>query len=92
MSVLEKIVHWFSPPQDTCVKGPTAEEADMARQEWREQIHGSRHALQRMQADANLSKRTFSEVHKRADEGIRIAEEAIKILEATKEHNRIKDK
>lgn len=99
MSIIEKIVHWFSPPEDTCVKGPTPEESAGARQEWRDELHHSRHEVQRMQSLARESKRTFDAVSEdaykvtdAAREGARVAkkvaENALKALEKRRNENR----
>jgi uncharacterized protein YoxC len=66
VSIIEKIVHWFSPPEDTCAKGPTLEESVEARQEWRNEIHGNRQEVQKMQALARQTQRVFTEVNKSA--------------------------
>jgi hypothetical protein len=99
VSIVEKIIHWFSPPEDTCAKGPTPKESEASRRVWREAIHGNRNEVQRMQALARESKQIFTTVHDDAHkvtdvalEGIRTAEEAIRILEASKRKNEDKNK
>jgi hypothetical protein len=99
VSIIEKIVHWFSPPEDTCVKGPTPEESAASRQEWRNEIHGNREEVQHMQALAWQSKRVFNTVNEDArkvtdiaEEGARVAkkvaENALKALEQRRNENR----
>jgi hypothetical protein len=99
VSIVEKIVHWFSPPEDTCAKGPTPEETAKSRQEWREAIHGNRHEVQKMQALARQTTKVFTTVNEDAhkvtdvaEEGARVAkkvaENALKALEQRRNENR----
>jgi hypothetical protein len=88
VSLVEKIVHWFSPPEDTCAKGPSPAESATERQKWREEIHGNREEVQHMQALAYQTRKVFESVNKEARrvgdvarEGARVAEEAIRLLE-----------
>jgi transketolase len=97
VSIIEKIVHWFSPPKDTCAKGPTPEETAASRQEWRNEIHSSRQEVQRMQSAARQSKRTFDEVNENAykvtdaarksTNTLKVAENALKALEQRRNEN-----
>lgn len=102
MSIVEKIVHWFSPPEDTCTKGPTPEETAKLRQEWRNEIHGSRQEVQKMQSLARQSKQVFDavsddaykvtddarEVNRKVTETLKVAENALKALEKRRNENR----
>jgi hypothetical protein len=102
VSLIEKVVHWFSPPEQTCAKGPTPEESAAERQKWRDEIHGSNDEVQRMGSLAHVSRKVFHEVNDQANEvkdiareGVRIAYEAIRLLEESKNReskNREKNK
>jgi hypothetical protein len=81
VSIIEKIVHWFSPPEDTCVKGPTPEETAKSRQEWRNEIHENRHEVQKMQALARQSTVVFHAVNENANKVTDIAKEGIRVAE-----------
>jgi hypothetical protein len=97
VSIIGKIVHWFSPPEDTCAKGPTPEEAAASRQEWRKEIHNSREEIQRMQSLARQSKRTFDAVNedaykvtdaaRKSSKTLQVAENALKSLEQRRNEN-----
>jgi len=92
VSLIEKIVHWFSPPEDTCVKGPSPEESAASRQEWRKAIHDSRHQVQIMQSLARETSRVLSDVsndaHEVTDDTLKMAANALKALEKRRNENK----
>jgi magnesium-transporting ATPase (P-type) len=80
VSIIEKIVHWFSPPEDTCVKGPTPEESAGARQEWRKAMHDNRHQVQNMQSSARETTKVLNTVNEDAYRVIDAARKSTKVL------------